>query len=660
MHRRTFLKTAAMASAAALIPWRRTYAAFAQTMPLQKFVQPLRGLGGPAGIPVATPIPGIYPGVDYYELALREFTDQLHPSLGPTTLWGYGNAAAAPGQFRHLGGVIVANRGVPVRIKPVNELPNAHILPVDESIPGAEAGEAFNRAAIHLHGGFVPWPSDGGPFHWSTPGGLIRGASVVDWLPTNNPLAPYNNDLFYPNDQSARLMWYHDHAMGITRLNAYAGLASGYILRDPAERALIDSGAIPSREIPLIIQDKIFGADGSLWYPTTYDQTFFAYMPPPGAPALPVPSTGAEFWGDTMLVNGSAYPYAEVEPRRYRLRILNACNTRFVTLRLVYAKGVVFPDNAEPNVNLPGPAFQQIGTEGGFLPAPAIVSVDKTTLPLILAPAERADVIVDFGKAAPGDTLLLYNDAPVPFPGGTPLADFHPGNARLTMPPSPGYGPNTRTLMQFRVIARSGAPDGKPVKLRLPAPDPPLLAPIGVATPPPGAVVRDLTLNEAIDAYGRLAQLLGTNVQTGPGAFGRAYTDPATETPAVDAIEVWRIFNLTSDAHPLHFHLVNVQILSRQPFRVNQYDGTPTFVGAPVPPDPNELGWKETVRMNPGECTTVVMQFKLPVVKDWRDATGVATIPVPVSPRTGGHEYVWHCHILEHEEHDMMRPLIVG
>src|SRR4030095_9832047 len=165
MHRRTFLKTAAMASVAALIPWRRTYAAFAQTMPLQKFVQPLRGLGGPAGIPVATPIPGIYPGVDYYELALRELTDQLHPSLGPTTLWGYGNAAAALGQFRHLGAVIVANRGVPVRIKAVNELPNAHILPVDQSIPGAEAGEAFNRAAIHLHGGFVPLTRDSGSCH---------------------------------------------------------------------------------------------------------------------------------------------------------------------------------------------------------------------------------------------------------------------------------------------------------------------------------------------------------------------------------------------------------------------------------------------------------------------------------------------------------------
>jgi spore coat protein A len=237
--------------------------------------------------------------------------------------------------------VIVANRGVPVRINVLNELPSAHTLPVDQSIPGAEFGQAENRAALHLHGGFVPWPSDGGPFHWSTPEG-VRGPSVVDWLPTNKRRV-LNNDHYYPNDQSARLMWYHDHAIGITRLNAYAGLASGYILRDPAELELIASGAIPSREIPLIIQDKIFDVDGSLWYPSIYDQDFFSYEPPPGAPSLPVPSTGAEFWGDTMLVNGTAYPYAEVEPRRYRLRILNACNTRFVTLRLVYAKGTAFP-----------------------------------------------------------------------------------------------------------------------------------------------------------------------------------------------------------------------------------------------------------------------------------------------------------------------------
>ena len=654
MLRRSFLKASAMAGAATLFPWRSAYAAFAQTVALRKFIQPLRGLG-PGGIPLAIPVqPGPYAGIDYYEIALRDYHDQLHPDLPPTRLYGYGNAADPPASFRHLGGVIVAGRDRPVRIKFTNHLPATHILPVDTSLPGAELTQ--DRAVAHLHGGFVPWPSDGGPFHWVDPYGN-QGESVPEpWLPDAN--GGMNNDTFYPNDQSARMMWYHDHALGITRLNAYAGLASAYVLRDATEDALVTTGAIPAREIPLVIQDKIFNTDGTLWYPHEYDTELFDLSP--GERPLPEPSTGPEFWGDTMLVNGTAYPYVDVQPRRYRLRLLNACNTRFVRLRLVHAMGPTFPDSTEPDVHALGPAFQQIGTEGGFLRAPVILDGSSEESTLTLAPAERADVIVDFGKAAPGDLLLLYNDAPVPFPDGTAVADFFPGNRRLAIAPEPGYGPNTQTLAQFRVIARDGPPEGRPVKLELPSPYPALLAPVGVTTPPPGVRVRDLTLNEAIDGYGRLTQLLGTNEPTGPGAFGRPYESAPTETPGAGDIEVWRIFNLSEDAHPMHFHLVNVQVLSRQTFRRRRYNGVPEFVGAPDPPAANERGWKETVRMNPGECTTVIMQFNLPVVKDWRDPTGVATIPVPESPRTGGHEYVWHCHILEHEEHDMMRPLVVG
>ena len=179
----------------------------------------------------------------------------------------------------------------------------------------------------------------------------------------------------------------------------------------------------------------------------------------------------------------------------------------------------------------------------------------------------------------------------------------------------------------------------------------PLLVPIGVLTPPPGVFVRSLTLNETFDAFGRLIQLLGTNVppnNRGHG-FGSRYMDSATETPGKGDIEVWQIAKLTGDTHPIHFHLVNVQIISRQPFRVSNYNGTPTYTAAAQPPDPSEAGWKDTVRMNPGEVTTVIMQFKLPSVP----------FVVPSSPRVGGKEYVWHCHILEHEEHDMMRPLVV-
>ena len=218
-----------------------------------------------------------------------------------------------------------------------------------------------------------------------------------------------------------------------------------------------------------------------------------------------------------------------------------------------------------------------------------------------------------------------------------------------------GFGPNTRTLLQIKVVALTGPQD---TAITMPATltptDPFLVAQTpGVPTPNPvGVTVRQLTLNEAFDAYGRLIQYLGTNVSIGlggPGLFGRQYDTAPTEVVPAGTTEVWEIANLTGDTHPIHFHLVNVQILSRQAFNAKNYAGVPNYRGKPIAPDPNELGWKETVRMNPGEVTRVIMRFDLPVV----------TFAVPLSPRTGGHEYVWHCHILEHEEHDMMRPIVV-
>jgi spore coat protein A len=170
-----------------------------------------------------------------------------------------------------------------------------------------------------------------------------------------------------------------------------------------------------------------------------------------------------------------------------------------------------------------------------------------------------------------------------------------------------------------------------------------------------GVANRMLTLNEDFDEYGRLIQTIGTFTQNGFNnqglpMWGLAYMGPITENPSAGAVEAWQVMNLTGDTHPIHFHLVNVQLIQRQPF-----EGDPNhwcYVGAPIPPDPNEIGWKDTVRMNPGEITTVIMQFKLPTLP-------TAAMRNAVSPRTGGHEYVWHCHILEHEEHDMMRPLVV-
>ncbi len=552
---------------------------------------------------------------------------------------------------RHLGGIMVAERGKPIQITFQNKLPNQHILPVDHTIMGV-MGNQVNRTSVHVHGGLVPWISDGGPFAWFDDAGNY-GSSVMSGTQNlykllNPSLLPGQAEYYYPLDQSARLLWYHDHAVGITRLNAYAGIASALIIRDKFEGNLRNMG-LPDfienggREIPIVIQDKVFvGEDisvadpkwsgvstpGSLWYPHEYDGDVAEGGQPPELSEVP------EMFGDTMLANGVVSPFAQVEPRRYRLRVLNACQARFLNLQLYEDDGFGQPDTTKP-----GPNFLVIGTEGGFLSKPVLVpsgvSFNPTTLggSLITAPAERWDIIIDF-KGFEGKSLILYTDVPIPFPMGDP---------------------ETQMIMRFDVARGiSGAPDlplaiDQNTKL-FPGSDPSL---VGLWTtaplpPPPGVKVRRLTLNEDFDEFGRLIQLLGTNVPTGAELYGRAYMDPATETPKSGKVEVWQIANLTADSHPIHFHLVNVQVLSRQPF-ASYANGAPSGLGALRGPQPTELGWKETVQMHPNEITTVIMRFNL------------AKVPftVPASPRTGGNEFVWHCHILEHEEHDMMRPLIV-
>lgn len=386
-----------------------------------------------------------------------------------------------------------------------------------------------------------------------------------------------------------------------------------------------------------------------------------------------------EFFGDTMLANGTVFPQVTVEARRYRLRILNACNARFLNLQMYVddgsPNGITLqggnPAN-KPAVNAATPnqsgkpkaGFLVLGTEGGFLPNPVVV---PSNVPfngtaaggsLLLAPAERVDVLFDFSAHA-GQKIILYTDTPAPFPMGSPLNDYFPGlnnKNPVNAATLPGFGPNTREIMRFNVVPATSvdAPLTITPATNLAAGNDPLLTPLGVTAPPPGAITRQLTLNEDFDGHGRLIQFLGTNVRLGGAVgFGRPYDSAATETPKAGDTEVWQIANLTADTHPIHFHLVNVQIISRQVFAAKQYNGVPNLQQAPLPPAPFEQGWKETVRMNPGEVTTVIMQFKLPA-----NPPNVASIPP--SKRTGGNEYVWHCHILEHEEHDMMRPLIVG
>jgi spore coat protein A, manganese oxidase len=656
---------------------------FYQSNSLRKFIQPFRGVYplDPNGIPVAVPdgTTGIG-GAIHYKIDVEQYSDTLHPYLGPTTLRGYKpqNTLGGAVAQRHLGGIIIAQRGKPVQITFTNKLSGSHPIPIDQSIMGADLGS--NRICTHLHGGLVPWISDGGPHAWYDHDGNYGQSVSLSMYKTMNPnLVNGQAEHYYPNDQSARLLWYHDHSLGITRQNAYVGIASAYIIRDTFEASLVSQG-LPEfienggNEIPIVIQDKIFvdsstidnidptweglKTTGSLWYAHIYNPNRWDLK----GEQPDDPSVIPEFFGDTMLANGLAYPEATVEARRYRLRILNACQARFLNLQLYVDDGssdsITF-DTAYNPTNAKGPEFLVLGTEGGFLPHPVSIQsntpFNATTLggSLITAPAERWDLIVDFSGYA-GKSLILYNDAPAPFPMGDPLDDYFPGAPDNPTNTTKGFGPNTRQIMRFKVIpaTSSDAPLKISISTDLTAGNDPLPHPLQDATLPSGVAVRRLTLNETDDDKGRLIQLLGTDtalVSVDKG-FGRAYTDATTETVKAGTTEIWQIINLTGDTHPIHFHLVNVQIISRQPFDSNNYKGgAPTLQGTARPPELYEQGWKETVKMNPNEVTTVLMTFKLPTVP----------FTIPPSPRTGGHEYVWHCHILEHEEHDMMRPLVV-
>ena len=676
--------------------------AMSQSPSLRKFVAPLPGLG-PGGIPIANAMTNdAYPGVDFYQLVAREFEQQMHPDLpNPTRLWGYVDTTT--GNPAYLGPAIVAQRGKPVVIRMQNALPPRHILPVDKSLMGSEPGVPENRCCVHLHGGLVPWTSDGGPFAWFSPTGTVgasdgsSGPCFLNGVPGSQGAADY----YYPNNQSARLAWYHDHSVGITRLNAYAGMAAPYLLHDAVVTNLTSGNAplVPSlaHTIPLVLQDKTFklghdqwGRPGDLWYPYVYEATgqdptgrWDLGAPSDGfttgAGLPPTPSCVPEFFADTAVVNGMAYPYAEVQPRRYRFLILNGSQARFFHLQLYYESQ---QSPGEPDFGRPGPAFIQIGNEGGLLPDPVVLNAPPLQIPiecdgsvncdgpfnLLLAPAERADIIVDFSVVPAGSKLILYNDAPAPFPNGDARNDYYtgcPDQTDLGGAPSTTatYGPNTRTLLQFRLVPLSGARDPLDFSATYAALKDGLLTaykeshlPFGETDLDPnasGVLFEIKTLNEDFDEFGRLIQRIGTDKPIYADSYARNYMDPPTEIHRNGQTVVWDIYNTTGDTHPMHFHLANVQVVGRAEFD----NADPCKVCfAPITswraPDPNYRGWKETVRMNPGEVTRVIMKFDLPGVP----------FTVPGSPRAGlqgGHEYVWHCHILEHEEHDMMRPLVI-
>jgi spore coat protein A, manganese oxidase len=454
--------------------------------------------------------------VPFYRLAMREFQSKIHRDLAPTRMWGFG--ANSPGPTLETRG------GQGMLVEWVNQLPRAHFLPIDHTIHGAETDKPDVRAVIHLHGAKVAPESDGYPENWYVPG---RSAIY-----------------FYPNEQDAAMLWYHDHTLGINRLNVYAGMFGLYLIRDAGEDALdLPRGQY---EIPLAICDRIFDKDAQLYYPVSSNSRGIWI---------------SEFTGDTFLVNGKLLPYLDVEPRKYRFRVLNASNSRFFDLKL---------DN--------GQEFHQIGTDQGLLPAPVALK------DLQLAPAERADLVVDFAGHA-GEQILLKDES--------------------------------LQVMQFRVSKAS-----VPAQAALPA----TLRAIARIAESSAIRRRELALVEVDDPVARPVQMLLNNAR---------WHDPVTENPTLNSVEIWSLVNTSDDSHPIHLHLVKFQILDRRNFERFAYTskGVLKFTGPVTPPDPNEMGWKDTVQAHAGMVTRIIVRFE--------GFTG---------------RYVWHCHILEHEDNEMMRP----
>jgi spore coat protein A len=514
-------------------------------MSLKKFVDPLP-------IPPILKAKGKRNGIPYYEVTMKQVKQKLHRDLPPTTVWGYNGIYPGP--------TFETRRNQPIAVKWKNELPFEHLLPVDRTVHGAEPDKPSVRTVVHLHEGRVKVESDGYPDAWFTQNFENVGPTFIHEV------------YYYPNCQRPATLWYHDHAVGITRLNVYAGLAGLYLLRDQDEEELnLPKGKF---EIPLVIQDRSFYPNGELFYPTQPGHEPPSTLQPekPLDPKLPNPSVVPEFFGNSILVNGKVWPYLEVEPRKYRFRILNGSNSRFYRLGLSS-----------------GQNFIQIGTDGGLLDKPIIVSQ------IILAPAERVDVLIDFANHK-GQTIILTNDASTPFPNGKdPSGDL-------------------RQIMQFRVKQNLSKPDKSEIPVKLSC--------LEKLDPKDAVIVRKNTLVEATDEFGRPKMLLNNMMWSEPHL---------TETPLNGTIEIWELYNTTPDTHPIHLHLVNFQILNRASF-TGHPDG-PTFsVGPSQPPDPSERGWKDTVRANPGEVTRIIVRF---------------------GPFTG--IYPWHCHILEHEDHEMMR-----
>lgn len=456
----------------------------------------------------------------YYRVPIRQVEAKVHRDVPPTRFWGFDRSSPGP--------TFETRRDRGLLVEWANELPGTHFLPIDRSIHGAEAGQPDVRTVIHVHGAKASPRSDGYPEDWYVP-----GQSAL---------------CHYPNHQDAAMLWYHDHTLGINRLNVFAGLMGVFLVRDSVEDALhLPRGKY---EIPLVICDRAFTRDGQLAYPVSGD---------PKSPWV------NEFTGDAILVNGKIFPYLDVAPRKYRFRVVNGANSRFFELSL---------SNQQ--------TFHQIGTDLGLLPAPVELRS------VLLAPGERADLVVDFSRQA-GAQIVLQDEEDV--------------------------------VMQFRVL-RNRVKDTSLLRSTL--------RPLHGLAESLAVQSRTLTLS---DVYKE-----NSDVPTAMLLNRTRWHMPVTEKPVLNSVEIWNLVNVNEETHPIHLHLVRFQVLDRRRFDVMafQEQGVFHFSGPAAPPHPEEAGWKDTVRATQGMVTRIIARFE--------GFTG---------------RYVWHCHILEHEDNEMMRPFDV-
>ncbi|RPI88977.1 MAG: bilirubin oxidase, partial [Chloroflexi bacterium] len=428
----------------------------------------------------------------------------------------------------------------------------------------------------------------------------------------------------YPNNNRASTVWYHDHALGMTRLNVYAGPAGFYIIRGgkcgdggikdsrTGKRAVLPGPApqvgdpFPPKktyyEIPIAVQDRAFNEDGSLFYPNT--RAFFDEYIGPYIPKTDVsPMWNPEFFGNMIMVNGNTWPFQTVEKRRYRFRFLNGCQSRFLILDFS---------------QIPGVEVWQIANEGGCLAAP--LNLTALGNRLLMGLAERADLIVDFTNVPAGNYVLGNVGPDEPFGGGQPGVDFE-----MADPSSTGQ------ILEFRVVPAVGPdPTTPPQFLQLPVVE---ALPVEKRTHRLGLIEMMSMVHD-----GPSEALLGT-VDAHGMPMHNMWSDPVTENPEVGDTEIWEFYNFTADAHPMHVHEVVFEVVNREKLELNdegEVEVPVELTGHVRQPEPWESGFKDTVIAYPGEVTRIRARFDNPG------------------------QFVWHCHIVEHEDNEMMRPYRIG